>query len=418
MQQSKHIFKPFKNRNSAIGKERRRNGAKVTLENQPHFPKSVVYRDIDQAVFDWVDKELPLSYDGERLPTYKLFSNQRISEYGQNWKETDEKGNIQTNFKTVTRENNPQHGESQGNSFNVPGNREYPIFRTKVLDENGDEIIQVYSMKQPFAVNMIYTISIVTTSYNMLNEMNNNMLNEFKSLERYIFPNGYAMPMLLNSISDESDYIIDDRKYYAQTYQIKVMAFIINDKDFKVKKIPSRVKTTFSAGVNSKNRESKEKYNIDAIKTDEFNLATYKAEEKCNGEYKVNNEAIEHDFDEIYNPISGHSEIEVTEYDGKQICYADTEYEMYVNRKVIYEMKLDICDTHYEFIMDCDLNLETIGLSNVNSYKLYINDDLISIEDSDVIFNDGDKVKIEYELKNKAKLGELKLICFDSETIE
>ena len=142
MQSPKHIFKPFRNRNNSFGVERRRNAVKTTLEHQPHFPKALTYEDYDQTVYDWLDKELHIVCEGRRVPTYKLFSIQRISEYGQNWKEIDEKGNLVVNFKTITRENNPQHGENQGNNYNSPGDRKYPIFQTKVMDENGDEVIE------------------------------------------------------------------------------------------------------------------------------------------------------------------------------------------------------------------------------------------------------------------------------------
>ena len=129
MQKPKNITKNFKYRNIPIGKERRRNAVKTVLHKQPHFPKSVVYEDIDKAISDWVDKGIELEFEGSRFPTYKLFSNQRISEYGQNWQHLDKKGNLELNFKTVTRESNPQHGDNQGNSYNIPGYMDYPYFK-------------------------------------------------------------------------------------------------------------------------------------------------------------------------------------------------------------------------------------------------------------------------------------------------
>ena len=265
MQQSKHIFKPFKNRNKAVGKERRLNAVKTVLNHQPHFPKAVTYEDIDQTMFDWLNNEIELNIDNKRFPTYKLFSNQRISEYGQDWKELDEKGNLEINFKTLTRENNPQKGDNQGNNFNIPGDRYYPIFQTSILEENGDEVVQLYSMKQPYSVNLIYTVTVFTSSYKKLNEMNIKMQDQFKALERYIFPNGFAMPMTLEDVGDESDYQIDDRKYYAQTYKLKLLAFVINESDYKVQKIPSRVKMRFSSGINSSNKQTEKLFKLDTV---------------------------------------------------------------------------------------------------------------------------------------------------------
>ena len=74
MQRPKHIYRPFKNRNISIGKERRLNFVKRVLENQANFPKTVTYEDIDKCVFDFVDKCFCLELNGKRFPTYKLFS--------------------------------------------------------------------------------------------------------------------------------------------------------------------------------------------------------------------------------------------------------------------------------------------------------------------------------------------------------
>ena len=78
--QPKPFLNGMKYRNKAIGVERRRNMSKVILENGTPFPKYVEYSDIDSAFFDWVDKDLEVTYNGKKLPTYKLFSNQKLSE--------------------------------------------------------------------------------------------------------------------------------------------------------------------------------------------------------------------------------------------------------------------------------------------------------------------------------------------------
>lgn len=59
-------------------------------------------------MFEWVDKKLNLVYDGKKLPTFKLFSIQRINEYMQQWNAVDDANNPILNFKTITREVNPQ----------------------------------------------------------------------------------------------------------------------------------------------------------------------------------------------------------------------------------------------------------------------------------------------------------------------
>lgn len=414
MQHPKHIFKPFKNRNIAIGKERRLNAVKTVLDNQPHFPKEVTYKDIDQAMFDWLDKEIELNADNKRFPTYKLFSNQRISEYGQNWKEMDEKGNLEINFKTITRENNPQKGDNQGNSFNIPGDRHYPIFKTHVLEDNGDEVIQVYSMKQPFSVNLIYTVTVFTSSYKKLNEMNVKMQDQFKALEKYIFPNGFAMPMTLESVSDESDYQIDDRKYYAQSYQLKLLAFIINESDYKIQKIPSRIKTRFVAGMNSSNRNKPNQFRLDTVNEGGQMLISKKI--GC-GESSLDKEKVEVPFEEQYCSVNDEREVDIDEIEGKQICWKDTEDEMYVNKKIFITINFNECRKSCEFELDSRLELESIEMTNVKSFKLYINSQEINVEDSDVSFDEGDIVNIECKLKDETEKAVMTIICYDPDTI-
>lgn len=415
MQQPKHIFKPFKNRNKAIGTERRLNAAKTVLNHQPHFPKSVTYEDIDQTIFDWVNNELELHYENKRFPTYKLFSNQRISEYGQNWKELDEKGNLEINFKTITRESNPQKGNNQGNNFNIPGDRYYPIFKTNVLEENGDEVVQIYSMKQPYSVDFLYTVTVFTSSYKILNEMNMKMQSQFKGLEKYIFPNGFPMPMLLNSIGDESDYQIDDRKYYAQTYQIKLLAYIINEDDYKVQKIPSRIRTSFVAGENSKNKINIPKFNIEPLKSDNKIVSVIDSN-ICENDTKLENIKIEPQFEDLYCPIDD-NEVIIEDYIGQQICWKDTEDELYVNKKVVITINITPCNTVCEFELDSQLEIETIEMNNVKGYKLWLNSEEINIEESDVSFDVDDIVKLECVLKNNTENGKMRLVCYDPTTI-
>lgn len=110
----------IKLRNKAFGNERRRNMTKVIMENMANFPKGVELDDIDKAFNEWVDKTFDITYDGRKLPTFKMFSNQRLNEYSQTWSHLDETGNLLLNFKLINRENNPRQGQLIGGDFNIP----------------------------------------------------------------------------------------------------------------------------------------------------------------------------------------------------------------------------------------------------------------------------------------------------------
>ena len=223
------------------GKERRIDILSKPLDNAGFFPKTVTYKDIDLSFKEWVENEIKISSDeGELFPTMTLFSNQRFSEYAQSWSYTDSNNNLLLNFKTVNRDKNPRYGSIQSNYYNIPGDIFFTINKKKVVTENGDEAMMILKMRQPLSVDIIYKFSIFTNKFEKINEVNTLLNRFFSSRQTYIEPNGYYMPMILEDISDDSVYSIDDRQFYSQTFTIKVLAFLINEDDYRVEEAPVR----------------------------------------------------------------------------------------------------------------------------------------------------------------------------------
>ena len=226
------------NKPRANGIERRRNLAKEVLQDSSPLPQPVVYKDIDKAFHEWVDKELDISFEGKRLPTMDLYSNQRFSEYMQAWEFTDENKNVMLNFKTVTRESDPQSGSINEAFKNIPGEPTFLMNKVEARDKNDRKYYIEYRMKQPMSVDLLYRVGLLTNKYELLNEFNLKIQDKFKSIDCYIRPNGHYMSMTLDSISDDSAYDIDDRQFYSQTCVIKVRAYIIQENDFQVVEVP------------------------------------------------------------------------------------------------------------------------------------------------------------------------------------
>lgn len=223
----------------SVGYERRSEMTNDILENGTYFPKTVVIKDIDEAFKEWVENELVIySDDNIIFPTMTLYSNQRFSEYSQSWQYTDANKNLILNFKTVFRDNNPQLGKIVNGYWNIPGDRTYLMARKLVQDDNGTQSILDYRMRLPMALDLTYQINIFTTKFDSINKFNVLVNDKFKSRQCYIAPNKHFMPMTLENINDASSYMIDDRQYYGQTYSIKVMAYIIQEKDFVIEEIP------------------------------------------------------------------------------------------------------------------------------------------------------------------------------------
>lgn len=219
----------------------RKSYAQDIVHNAPIYPKPLEYADIDVAFNKFVEEELGLTVNGKDVPTFTLFSNQRFSEYSQTWKHSDEEGNLILNFKTINRSTTPQGGENQGGLWNIPGDRFYTLLQRSVLEDNGTESVEVYSMKQPYAATLEYRISFVTDLFENLSTFNELVNDLFKARQYYIRPNNHYIPLILESVDDESKYSVSDYRFYVQTVTIKALAYIIHEEDIKVEKFPKRV---------------------------------------------------------------------------------------------------------------------------------------------------------------------------------
>lgn len=304
----------IKLKRSVEGKERRENLVKEVLKDNTPLPKPLEYEDIDKEFERWVREDLDISFEEQKLPTYLMLSNQRFSEYMQTWQNVDDKKNLILNFKTITRENNPKAGTIVGDTRNIPGNIDFLMKRVQAVDKSGHRYFIDYRVKQPISIDLIYTVSIFTNKYQLLNDFNMIMNEKFSAIDCYIRPNGHFIPMKLTDISDESEYNIDDRRFYSQSYLITVMAYIMPKDSFRVIEQPMMVLECFDGEVKS----------------------------------KTVIESFDPDIDCADNPKSKYEEIEVIT--------------TITNDK-----------TGHGFRMDCDSEITSITLQNVRYFKMSIN---------------------------------------------
>lgn len=224
---------------------------KDSFNNNFYLPTPVEYEDIDTAFVEFIDKEIEIEANGQKVPTYTLFSNHRFTEFSQTYEHTDEDGNLLMDFKTVGRENNPKFGSGQDGLYNIPGHRRYTTGIRNVLDKNGTEHYEISSMEQPVSVDFVYTVSYVTADFSKLNDFNMKLIFLFKSAQHYIKPNGYEMPLYLDEISDESEYSIDNRKIFIQSASIILKGYVIPKETLRIEKYPKRMNIGVVSDFNS-----------------------------------------------------------------------------------------------------------------------------------------------------------------------
>jgi len=235
------------------GVERRKALAFESFHKQGYAPKTISIQDIDQAFKDWAENALEISYDGKLLSTHFLLSIQRLSEFGKMWKINDPEGGLLLNFKTVSRQLDVKHGTQQGlGGYNIPQDNQWWPCGYIPVTENGIESIDVLEMKQPMPVDLTYYLSIFSTKLENVNQFATMVLNRFKSLEDYIRVQGQYMSMELQDISDETKYDVEARRFYSQTCKILVKGYIIQETDFRRRRLQTR--TLIAIDTESKNK--------------------------------------------------------------------------------------------------------------------------------------------------------------------
>lgn len=389
------------------GGERRRNISLRILEKGTPLPKPIEYADIDNAMFEWVDKKFDLTCNGKKLPTYKLYSTQRLSEYAQSWSNLDESGSLILNFKTITREMNPQKGMSQGGYFNIPGHKDFAVFYVPILQENGTEAFDRYTIKQPFAVSLIYTVSIITNKVELLNEMNQLMNYEFNAINAFLYPNEHPMSMKLDSVSDDSEYSIEDRKYYAQSYKITVNGYIIRKEDFSVERIPSRFVMAMKDSVGNeyrrgKNRKLSERVTFmenlpNTSKTKKFTLSAMGGESDCET-FPFGNDKM--------RP----QEIVPIEDADTSCCIG--EGDKYYNKVVKILIDFDECLTEIKFAIDKDIVINSVEVENVYDFRILINQEVVSLDDEIKMYAE-DEITVKISRKDMFAKSSLTLVGYD-----
>lgn len=224
-----------------VGPNKHERNVSDIVYKAPISPLPVEYKDIDDEFHKFIEEALDISFNGKKVPLFTMYSLQRFSEKQQMSEHSDSDGNPLTNFMTVTRENNPQKSSVRNETFNIPGDRDYTYLIREVLADNGTEHYEVHTMKQPFGVDLTYTLNFICTSFEMLNTFNMKLNRLFSSIQKYIKPNGHNMRVNLIDISDSTTYGTEEQKFFIQTAKFQIPAYIIMSEDFQVKLVPKRI---------------------------------------------------------------------------------------------------------------------------------------------------------------------------------
>jgi hypothetical protein len=198
-----------------------------------YLPKGILHEDMDGEMINYVDNDIELSLAGEKVPVIFL-SIQRWAEFTKTWQYSDINKNIKLPFITIVRKPDPQVGTNYAGSFNVPGRPTFTYMKIPTWSGN-IKGYDIYKIPQPISVDITYEVRLFCNRMRDLNSMNRKILTSFSPGEKYIKVNGHPIPLLLDSIGDESVITnLDERKYYVQLYTIKMLGYLLDEDDFVV----------------------------------------------------------------------------------------------------------------------------------------------------------------------------------------
>lgn len=225
-----------------IGPERRQESLDDISDKGTFLPRGVSEEDMDETFIDFVKNILNLTIDGAKVPVIFL-TIQRWSEFAKTWQFTDKYKDIQLPFITIVRKPDIQVGQNQAGWYNIPGNRTYTYMKVPTWD-GARKGVDLYKVPQPTSVDITYEVRIFTNRMKDLNKFNSIVQRNFQSRQSYINVNGHPMPVHLENISDESN--IDDfenRRFYVQLFEMKLLGYILDEEDFEVIPTINRVYT-------------------------------------------------------------------------------------------------------------------------------------------------------------------------------
>ena len=213
-------------------------------QNPGNLPRGVDFTDLDNGFVEWVKTYLDTVVDGELVPV-SFLTAQRWTEFTRTWQNSDKYKNIKIPFISVVRKPDAQPGTNP-QDFNIPF-KDYRIPVSIIPTWDGNKKgADVYLIPQPVGVDLTYTIRFFTYRMSELNILNQKVLETFASAQAYAAIKGHSFPVMLESIGDESTITdLEGKRYYVQTYEIKMLSYILNEDKFEVRPALERAILTY-----------------------------------------------------------------------------------------------------------------------------------------------------------------------------
>ena len=220
--------------------ERRQELLDRITKSDSYLPDSVLHDDLDLGMLDFVRNNFKVISDGEQIPMIpKILTMQRWGEFTNTWNFSDLDGNVKLPFIGVIRKPDVQPGTNPSLQRTIPDRQQFHYASVPTWD--GTQMgADIYKIPQPVAIDIGYEITIVCTKFRDLNKFNQIVMQKFSSRQAYTTVKGHYIPIVLDTITDNSPVDLDNRRFYIQTYNFTLLGFIIDEEEFEIKPAVSR----------------------------------------------------------------------------------------------------------------------------------------------------------------------------------
>ena len=221
--------------------DRRQELLNMITKSNSNLPESVLHDDLDMGMLDFIKQNFEIVSDGQKIPVVdKIMTIQRWGEFANNWSFSDEDGNPKIPLIAVIRKPDAQIGKHPSTIYTIPDRQTF--YYATVPTWNGNQMgADVYKIPQPVAVDLTFDVTIVCTKFRDLNKFSKLIMQKFASRQAYTTIKGHYIPIILDSIADNTPMeSLDARRFYLQTYTFIMMGLLIDNEEFEVKPAISR----------------------------------------------------------------------------------------------------------------------------------------------------------------------------------
>ena len=256
---------------------RRKELSELITEDGTFLPKSVLHADMDRGMLDFVMEDLKTGVSGKKIPVIdRILTLQRWGEFSQTWSFSTPDKNVSLPFIVVVRQPDVQYGSNPSLQYTIPDRKQFHFAKVPTWDGNRKGY-DIYTIPQPVPVDIIYDVKIICNRMRELNTFNKITLQKFTSRQAYTFVKGHYIPIIMQSIGDESKIDTEERRYYQQSYKFQLQGFLLDEEEFEVKPAINRSLVLYGFDEPNRKREKRNlgEKNPDKVRTViEFDVLT------------------------------------------------------------------------------------------------------------------------------------------------